>query len=179
MEDPMLLHALSRRALLPVVAAVALVAVPSPAQAAPAGLYQVVNRQTDECLGVWNASRAHAADVEVAACNDASHRLWRPHPAGVFDGRQYYFLIVQHTGMCLNVVDYGQADGIRVVQAACSYTSNEQWRFDPVPDTENFWIVARHSQKCLDKAWGGSVVQWRCWRGNEWWQQWRLGYVRG
>src|SRR4029453_13315900 len=53
----------------------------------------------------------------------------------------------------------------------------EQWAFVDVKNSNYKLMVARHSEKCLDKAWSGAVVQWQCHGGDEWWQQWRLAYI--
>jgi Ricin-type beta-trefoil lectin domain len=154
------------------------VMIPSPAQAA--AYYQVVNRQWDQCLSVEGGSTQHAADVIAERCDAAPQRLWTKVPAEKVGNVQYFYLKVQHTDMCLNVAYYGQADGDDVVQATCSGSVNEQWAFSDLKDTGHQLLTVRHSGKCLDKAWAGDVVQWRCHGGvDNWWQQWRLAYISG
>jgi hypothetical protein len=156
-------------------------AFPSAAQASdePA-YYQIVNRYSDECLDVWGASTQHAANVGVWRCVGADNQLWYKEFAGKFDNKDYYYIKARHTGMCLNVADFGQANGSDVVQAMCSDGTNEQWRLAPVGDTVYVQLIARHSLiKCLDKAANGDVVQWQCWGLNETWQHWRFAYIGG
>lgn len=141
---------------------------PAPAQAAIGATYHQIVNDDDRCLAVTDAALNHAAPVGVQTCSGASNELWDVQPVG----NGYYFIKVRHTGMCLNVAYFGQADGSDVVQATCTDSTNEQW----LPwDSGNgeFWLVARHSQKCLDRT-GSDTVQWTC--HKKWWapwQQWR------
>jgi hypothetical protein len=150
------------------------VAFPAAAQAkATTTYYQIVNRQTDECLDVWGGATQHAANVGVATCVGADHELWYLQYAASDTSGTYYYIRVRHTGMCLNVAYYGQANGSDVVQATCSNGTNEQWRLQPT-DSGFYRLIARSSGKCLDKAGNGDVVQWTCWGAYEWWQHWRF-----
>jgi hypothetical protein len=157
------------------IAGAAGVLIPSPAQAA--SYYQVVNNQWDGCLSVQGGSTVHAAPVIVEHCDGDWHNLWAREEAEKVGTVQYYYLKVRHTGMCLNVAYWGQADGDEVVQATCSNNTNEQWAFVDIKNSNYKRLVARHSEKCLDKAWSSAVVQWQCHGGDEWWQQWRLAYI--
>ena len=135
------------------------------------GYYQVVNHQTGECLDVWGASTAHAANVGVWRCVGADNQQWRLQYVG--DG--FYQLRVLHTDMCLDVAYRGYYDGADVVQATCADPSlttsyNQHWRKAYIGGY--YQLVARHSGKCLDKTGSGDVVQWTCGDSSKWWQQW-------
>jgi Ricin-type beta-trefoil lectin domain len=164
----------SLRAVLVVFAALAsLLALAPPAQAGVVpGYVQVVNHQTEECLDVWGASTAHAANVGVWRCIGAENQQWRFEDLG----NGFYRVRVLHTDMCLDVAYRGYYDGADVVQATCadptlSTSYNQQWRRAHLGGY--YQLVARHSGKCLDKTGSGDVVQWTC-RGDKWWQQWSL-----
>ncbi|GAA0915673.1 hypothetical protein Vau01_099360 [Virgisporangium aurantiacum] len=161
-------------------AAIGGLALPTAAQASdePA-YYQIVNRYSDECLDVWGASTQHAANVGVWRCVGADNQLWYKESAGRFDNKDYFYIKARHTGMCLNVAYYGQANGSDVVQATCSNGTNEQWELVQVDDTSYYRLAARHSGKCLDKTASGDVVQWKCWGRYEEWQHWRFAYIGG
>ena len=181
----------ARRRNLPTMACLAIATIisgwafPTAAQAsAESAYYQVVNGLTDECLDVWGASTQHAANVGVWRCVGADNQLWHKEFAGKFDDgkggkKDYYYIKARHTGMCLNVAYYGQANGSNVVQATCSNGPNEQWELSPIDTTGYYKLIARHNQKCLDKTWSGNVVQWQCWNSNEPWQRWRFAYIGG
>jgi hypothetical protein len=147
------------------------------ARAEPA-YQQIVNRYSDQCLDVWGASTEHAANVGVWRCVGADNQLWYFQEAGTFyvpseqRSDKFYYVRVRHTGMCLNVAYWGQADGADVVQANCSNGTNEQWRLKDMGGGY-YQLRARHSDKCLDKTWSGDVVQWQCWGQGETWQHWR------
>jgi hypothetical protein len=173
-----------RRSVMAALAAVPAVAfgagvLPASAQAAEPAYYQVVNRYNDKCLAVADFSYEHAAPVRTDACNGGDNQLWYRQSAGTFDGKAYYYIKARHSGMCLNVGYYGQADGDGVVQATCTNSTNEQWSMNPVRDAGYVQLIARHSLKCLDKTAWDRAVQWRCWGNAEEWQHWRFAYIGG
>ncbi|HKS44201.1 MAG TPA: RICIN domain-containing protein [Amycolatopsis sp.] len=129
------------------------------------GYYQVINRQTGECLDVWGAATNHAATVGVWRCVGADNQQWKP----VYTGDGFYEIRVLHTDMCLDVAYASQSAGAQVVQGTCWGGENQQWRPVPVDGTW-YRLIARHSGMCLDKDYWGYAVQWSC--GNGYWQQW-------
>ncbi|MEP6462395.1 MAG: RICIN domain-containing protein [Frankiaceae bacterium] len=87
-------HSLVRIVLALVLVLVAVGAAQGVAQAGPApGYYQVVNRQTNECLEVSGASAFHAANVDVSRCIGEDHQQWHPR----YVGNGFYELRVRHT----------------------------------------------------------------------------------
>ena len=161
------------RALLTAIAAAVLLLTLGPqAQAGVVpGYYQVVNHQTGECLDVWGASTAHAANVGVWPCVGADNQQWRLQSVG--DG--FYQIRVLHTDMCLDVAYRNTDNNADVVQATCADPSlatsyNQHWRKAYIGGY--YQLVNRNSTRCLDKTGTGDVVQWTCGGSTIWWQQW-------
>lgn len=164
--------------LLAVPAALVGLAAPSAAADAPPDVeLEVVNLDGGTCLVV--AGDMISAPVRSGDCSSrpAWRRTWVfvPLPNG------YFHVRAQHTGMCLNVGYASQANGEQVVQYPCGPAAsphlNEQWSVVDVGGP-TFQVVARHSDKCLDRA-GTTVVQWECDRSvptasRKPWQRWEL-----
>jgi hypothetical protein len=74
----------------------------------------------------------------------------------------------------LDVWNWSQDNGTKVIQWDCNGGDNQLWRLVPVGDYDE--IVAKHSGKCLD-VWnwsqdnGTKVIQWECHGGDN--QLWR------
>lgn len=141
------------------------------AQVAPL-YWEVVNRQTGECLTVHNASLAHAADVRVAPCVGGVHQGWMRLDFG--NGFNSFF--VKHTDMALDVAHRGTTNGTDVVQGAWnpypwrSDSFNQQWRLIVVDG--HYQLAARHADgMCLDRDGWGDVIINTCELGK-WSQQW-------
>jgi hypothetical protein len=111
------------------------------------------------------------ATVIQFPCRGTDNQKWLLVPAG--DG--YFFLIVKHSGQCLDVFGSSTLPGADVIQFTCQATTNQQWK-QIATDNGYFSLQARHSGQCLsvfdanllDAA---NVVQWPCDKGNN--QQWR------
>ncbi|GAA3629198.1 RICIN domain-containing protein [Microlunatus ginsengisoli] len=167
------------RALLTTIAAIMLLLAVGPqAQAVvvPDDYYQVVNHQTGECLDVWGASPAHAANVGVWRCVGADNQLWHLEPLTTNDTPNgWYRVRVLHTDMCLDVAYRGTYNGADVIQGTCmdptpQTSYNQHWRLARIGGY--YQLVNRYSGKCLDKTGSGDVVQWACGDSTKWWQQW-------
>jgi len=87
-----------------------------------------------------------------------------------------YPLKNDHSGKCLEVYGWSQANGGNVVQWDCHYGANQLWTFVRHGDG-SYSLKNLNSGKCLDVyAWsqanGGDVVQWEChWGANQRWVQ--------
>lgn len=67
-----------------------------------------------------------------------------PPPTGA-----YYRLVARHSGRCLDINAFSQADGAQVIQYECHSGANQQWRLVDVGGGQ-YNLVVRHSGKVLD-----------------------------
>jgi hypothetical protein len=144
----------------------------SPAQAA--GSAQIENKERGflagpACLEIDNARWWAGANATVDWCsNNGNNMQW----TAEYMDSGYYRLRVAHSGQCLDVRNGAYTDGAQIMQNYCSTSHSQQWKFVYMSYANGTWyyeVVARHSQKCLDKS-GWNVVQWNCHGGG--WQQW-------
>lgn len=90
-------------------------------------------------------------------------------------------LIAQHSGLCLDNVDWSSANGNPQAQYGCSTAAVQKYTFLRVPGlADTYTVVNRHSGKCLDVAGvsnadGAAVQQWTCTGGAN--QQFTLRQV--
>lgn len=77
-------------------------------------------------------------------------------------------VVVQHTGMCLDVRGGPQAtqDGARIEQWRCTGASNQNWTLEDM-GSGRFRLVAENSGKCIETIGGGTanvtgLQQWTC-----------------
>jgi endoglucanase len=145
---------------------------------------KVVVKHTGMCLNVAHARLYNSAPVVQATCTDhmrANNEIWT---IQFWDtewgtGHNYYRLIVNHTGKCLDVQYESKAHAAPVVQYDCGWRHNQQWRFVDHGDGWQY-IVARHSGMCLNVAHASTahaarVVQATCSNGDN--EKWRHRYA--
>ena len=126
------------------------------------------------CLEIDQARGWNDAAAAVEWCDQRGMQMqWSASYVGYDGSGAYYQLRVAHSGKCLDVRGDANTDGAQVVQNSCSSSDwGQQWRFvhkSYANGMSYYEVVARHSQKCLDKS-GWNVVQWNCHGGD--WQQW-------
>jgi len=149
----------------------------APAFAAGPGAYQnIVAWSSGQCVDVQAQWVTDGANVQQWTCVGTENQQWSLIPTG--DG--YYYIVARHSGKCLDVYAVWVTDGANVQQWTCVANSNQQWRLDPIPPVDGvagYFIVARHSQKCLDLYYaqtgdGVNIQQMQCNGGSA--QKWRL-----
>ncbi|MFG2940111.1 RICIN domain-containing protein [Streptomyces sp. NPDC048282] len=108
--------------------------------------FRIQARHSGMCLDVAGGSRRHAAPVVQATCNGGSNQVWWfVQPAGraplvqgslglVPQVGHSVGIVVDHTGMVLDVAYASQSHGAQVVQAYPASGNgnlglNQQWRF--------------------------------------------------
>lgn len=108
--------------------------------------FRIQARHSGMCLDVAHGSRQHAARVVQATCNGGSNQVWwfvqPPGRAPLVDGSlglvpqvgNSVGIVVDHTGMALDVAHASQRHGAPVVQAYPAGSNgdlglNQQWRF--------------------------------------------------
>ncbi|PLS67685.1 MAG: hypothetical protein CV045_12210 [Cyanobacteria bacterium M5B4] len=160
--------------------------------------HQVERAVSDHCH-----SRARAAEV---VCNPdttygdlgARDGLWNRFILPILKGeqpQQYVFgkatfesdIRPKHSGKCLDIAGWKKDNGAFLTQWDCHNGDNQKFRAVEAGDelqaswrdrlSNRFWLVAKHSGKCLDvsggsKANGAPIVQWTCHGGNnQVWEQ--------
>lgn len=150
---------------------------PIPAYAAGPGAYRSVVAWTGKCMDVQAQWTADAANVYEWDCvGSAESQQWTFVPTG--DG--YYYIVARHSGKCLDVAGGSNADEANVYQWTCAGGLNQQWRLQEIPPGSGvvgYFIIARHSNKCLD-LYGGltanetNIQQFTCTGGFT--QKWRF-----
>ncbi|GII04888.1 RICIN domain-containing protein [Planobispora takensis] len=97
------------------------------------GPVRIVVRHSGKCLDVAGASRAHAADVVQATCwgPAATSQLWRFKYVKSLGSHDWYWIVNQNSGKCLDVAHGYINHAARVVQGTCGGPgagSNQLWR---------------------------------------------------
>jgi hypothetical protein len=96
------------------------------------GVYEIVVQHSGKCLDVANASLAHAAPVVQADCWGGSNQHWTLRRAGASGGEDFYEIIAEHSGKCLDVANLSLAHAAPLVQAKCWGGGNQRFILRPV-----------------------------------------------
>jgi ricin-type beta-trefoil lectin protein len=135
------------------VAAVALLALPQPAQAAPLSFDKPLHFffvHSGRCLDVLGFRTDDGAPVGQWTCNGLSNQSWvlrAVGPSGLYEVRSSY------SGKCLDALGFRTESGAPVGQWTCNGLSNQQWRVhyvDPRLGTETLVLINNYSGNCLD-----------------------------
>jgi xanthomonalisin len=127
------------------------------------------------CLAVSGGSTAAAASIVQSACSTTNQsENWSLVPVG-----NYYHLVVQSTGQCLNVDGGTGTNGTKLIQYPCqgASTTNDQWSLVAVGSA--YHIVSRASGLCVNVSGGslsagGSIIQWTCQSSTTTNDQWKF-----
>ncbi|KAJ3318949.1 hypothetical protein HDU76_000684, partial [Blyttiomyces sp. JEL0837] len=95
----------------------------------------------------------------------------------------YYYIVNQFTGMCVEVLNNAVTDGSPVALVNCNFQDRQRWKIIPrgVGDqTFRVWITAKQSGKCLNEYGAqfrqrDKIVIWGCGTDN-WSGDWDLGF---
>jgi hypothetical protein len=133
-----------------------------------------------KCLDVRQFSQANGATVQQWNCHGRDNQRWVLEPAGTVEGEPSYLLQAVHSGKCLDVRQFSQANGATVQQWNCHGRDNQRWVLESVGTAEapSYLLRAVHRGKCLDvrqfsQANGATVQQWNCHGRDN--QRWLLG----
>jgi hypothetical protein len=137
---------------------------------------------SDTPSGTWSFAGWSGCDTTRVAngntqcgVHSGAFTLNERNPKAFFvSGSQVKSIVVQHSGMCLDVAHASTAHAADVIQGTCWGGANQSWTTRPVGGGY-YEIVAQHSGKCLDVAHASmshaaDVIQGNCWGGTN--QQW-------
>jgi Ricin-type beta-trefoil lectin domain-like len=82
---------------------------------------------SNKCLDVAGRSLQHAARVVQHTCDYGPSQTWQAIYLRSVNGVPYYLLQNRNSSRCLDVSNYGTANGTPVVQADCMGTDNQIW----------------------------------------------------
>lgn len=139
---------------------------------------QVVVRHSQMCLNVAHASPYDGAGIVQATCTGYNNERWdiRHVDTDWWTGYKYFEFRVRHTGKCLDVPG-GSTGYVQLQQWGCNGGRNQQFRFVDLGNDGYQFIIARHSDKCIETANGSydhaaPIMQNTC--GNTGNQHWKL-----
>lgn len=125
------------------------------------GVYQVVGRGAQKCLGVSNGATGDGVPIEQRTCvaSSADQRV-RLDASGSFQRA-----VFQHSGQCLDVPGNSAASGVLVQQWTCNGLPPQRFRLAQTGGA--FLVVHEGTAGCLDlpgfsTAEGARVQQWQC-----------------
>jgi Ricin-type beta-trefoil lectin domain-like len=126
-----------------------------------AGVYQVINANSNKCLDVANNSTANNAAIQQWTCGTGDNQKWKIEPVGA----GLYKLTAIHSGRVIGIGASGMADGVKAVQWDWVGVADQKWYIQA--SGSGYRIVASHSNKCLDvwnfsTADGIQLQQWTC-----------------
>lgn len=161
---------------------------------------------------IRNQSSGLVADVVAAGSGDGQAiHLWQQSDSAKHQQFDFvsagggYKIVARHSGKCLDVYDWSNADGGKVVQWGCRGSANQLWEFVDIGDPKScprsgscpedavgYLIRSKHSGKCLDvgnpnypspPGQGAGLQQWTCAQntGDPIWvnQTWAIENGRG
>ncbi|GAA4059792.1 RICIN domain-containing protein [Nonomuraea soli] len=118
--------------------------------------------------GVIAASGAAATSASAAQSTQNAQSTQSAQSTQNF---QWFQIVAEHSGMCLDVAGASTAHAADVIQGTCGGPGagrNQHWRLEGVPGfARHVRVIARHSGKCLDvahvsAAHGANVLQAFC-----------------
>jgi polyhydroxybutyrate depolymerase len=122
--------------------------------------YTIVGVPSGKCVDVVGASTQSLADLEIAACNGATHQQFRAQSMG----NGFFRLQNVNSGLCADVTGASRAAGAKLIQYACGAGASQQWSFTDIT-TGIERITSRNSSLVLDvtgqrTADGTPLEQW-------------------
>ena len=85
------------------------------------------NKHSGKCLNVQGASTANSAHIIQYTCVDNSDEMFETVPAARVNGTDYYQLVNQHSGKCLNIQGGSTANSARLIQYTCRIDATNEW----------------------------------------------------
>ena len=122
----------------------------------PQGTYRLVSSHTRHpnllVLGVAGGQVGDGAGIDVWTDTSGPQQRFQFRRQGNGTAFQNAFeIVVRHTGKCLDVYNFDQANGARIVQWTCHGGANQRWYFNKRPEGNAIWeLRSVHSNKCLD-----------------------------
>jgi Ricin-type beta-trefoil lectin domain-like len=119
--------------------------VTAPQFTANSGLYRLVNRHSQLCLGIQDASMLDYAKITQNQCNFEQSSLWKISPVSS-DPKDagFYSIVVQHAGKGLSITQAGTAQA-RAVQLPYLASPEQQWSIQPTADSKYARLINRSS----------------------------------
>lgn len=136
--------------------------------------FNLIAKHSDKCVDVYGASTADGANVQQYSCARAENQRWYLRDAGVTNGTQYWSIVSNGSGKCLDVYKAGKDNGVNVQQWTCHGGDNQKWSVTQESDGY-VTIKNKNSGRCLDvygvgQQDGANIQQWGCTgRGNQRW----------
>ena len=135
-----------------------------------AGVYNVVNVNSNKCLDVYGAGTTNGTAVIQWTCSGVVNQKWKIEPVG-----SYYKLTAVHSGKVLDVSGASTANGAQLQQWDLGPANNQLWTISKLGS--GYQLVAVHSGKNLDvlnfSTSDGTVLQQYSFNGSTA-QQFRL-----
>ncbi len=117
--------------------------------------YHVINKKSNKCATVKNASTGNGADIIQWTCHDQPNTLWGIVPAENSFG--IYYLKAKNSRKCAVVRNASEQDGADIIQWTCHNQPNTLWEISEVDNSGYFHILGRGSRKCLHVHNGSTV----------------------
>jgi thermitase len=127
-----------------------------------AGVYQVVNVNSNKCLDVKDKLTTNNTPVQQWGCNSiGDNQKWQIEALGA----GLYKLKAMHSGRLMSIGASNMADGAKVIQWDDGTYNDQKWYIQV--SGSGYRLVAYHSGKCLDvlnfgTADGIQLQQWAC-----------------
>jgi thermitase len=110
-----------------------------------AGVYQVVNVNSNKCLDVTGVSTANGAIIQQWSCGGGDHQKWQIEVASA----GLYRLRAMHSGRVMDVFNGSGSNGAKIQQWDLNGTlSSQKWAIQP--SGSGYQMVNYLSGKCLD-----------------------------
>lgn len=137
--------------------------------------YELVSRNSGQCLGVWNSSQVDAERLVQNPCLGALNQRFRIKQIAGTD--QYEIHAAHYQGShsdvrprCLDVSDMSPGDEVAIVQWPCMGSANQQLRIEYLEGSSYDTVVRlkfAHSSKCASPSQGSTasdatIVQRTC-----------------
>ena len=130
-------------------------------------IVKIVSKKSSKVMEVANSSLSLDANIQQWTYDGYINKWFIMARMSDEDGgEEYYRIISQVSGMCLNVQAASTADGANVVQFDCLDVDQQKFTLESA-GSGYYWIKARHSGKCLDLAGGNlddgaNIQQYHC-----------------
>ncbi|MEV0478457.1 RICIN domain-containing protein [Streptomyces prunicolor] len=141
----------------------------------------LTNYNSGKCLDLPESSSDDGQGLEQYQCNGGANQKWALQYIDSDTSGNYYRIVNQSSGKCVDVRDRSSDNNAVVVQNGCNTQFSQQWKLNYVADnTLRFQLVARHSLKCATVANSSTankagILQYSCGTSVNWNQYWLYG----
>lgn len=136
--------------------------------------YQIISKLRKQfhkqCMDIKKSSKEKGANVEQRPCYGGSNQLF-----SILKFPEYSQIKAKHSGQCLDIKNKSEDNGAKVQQWPCSNADHQLFEMqlkEEDRDEKLYWIVAKHSGKCLgvkgnSKKPGAGILQLPCKDGKD------------